>query len=104
MHGRTVGGLRSADRCKDRVDGRDHGHGMTCATPVADSGLLPEKGANSDLWIMADPLLHRRIRMTEDSMTQGGCPVAHGSAAHPTQGGGNRQWWPNRLNLKVLHK
>ncbi|MFC9704854.1 catalase/peroxidase HPI [Streptomyces sp. NPDC056943] len=32
----------------------------------------------------------------------GGCPVAHTRAAHPTQGGGNRQWWPNRLNLKIL--
>ncbi|MFJ7125807.1 catalase/peroxidase HPI [Streptomyces sp. NPDC098101] len=34
----------------------------------------------------------------------GGCPVAHGRAAHPTQGGGNNQWWPNRLNLKILAK
>ena len=34
----------------------------------------------------------------------GGCPVAHGRAPHPTQGGGNRNWWPNRLNLKVLAK
>ncbi|MFI6559852.1 catalase/peroxidase HPI [Streptomyces sp. NPDC050534] len=34
----------------------------------------------------------------------GGCPVAHERAAHPTQGGGNRQWWPERLNLKVLAK
>ncbi|MFH0520770.1 catalase/peroxidase HPI [Streptomyces sp. M41] len=36
--------------------------------------------------------------------TGGGCPVAHGRAAHPTQGGGNRQWWPERLNLKILAK
>lgn len=34
----------------------------------------------------------------------GGCPVAHGRAPHPTQGGGNRQWWPERLNLKILSK
>ncbi|MDH6625697.1 catalase-peroxidase [Streptomyces sp. LBL] len=34
----------------------------------------------------------------------GGCPVAHGRAAHPTQGGGNRQWWPERLNVKILAK
>ncbi|MFE6845321.1 catalase/peroxidase HPI [Streptomyces sp. NPDC057686] len=41
-----------------------------------------------------------------DARTEGagGCPVAHGRAAHPTQGGGNRQWWPERLNLKVLAK
>ncbi|MFF5504825.1 catalase/peroxidase HPI [Streptomyces roseolus] len=35
----------------------------------------------------------------------GGCPVPHGQrASHPTQGGGNRQWWPNRLNLRILAK
>lgn len=34
----------------------------------------------------------------------GGCPVAHERASHPTQGGGNRQWWPDRLNLKILAK
>ncbi|KOX10018.1 catalase/peroxidase HPI [Nocardiopsis sp. NRRL B-16309] len=34
----------------------------------------------------------------------GGCPVAHGRAPHPTQGGGNRGWWPNQLNLKILAK
>ena len=33
-----------------------------------------------------------------------GCPVAHGRAPHPTQGGGNRGWWPDRLNLKILAK
>ncbi|WP_156727584.1 catalase/peroxidase HPI [Streptomyces apocyni] len=41
-----------------------------------------------------------------DAKTEGaeGCPVAHGRAAHPTQGGGNRQWWPDRLNVKILAK
>ncbi|MGW8952144.1 catalase/peroxidase HPI [Streptomyces sp. NPDC055709] len=34
----------------------------------------------------------------------GGCPVAHGRAPHPTQGGGNRQWWTDRLNVKILAK
>ncbi|MGX6739333.1 catalase/peroxidase HPI [Streptomyces xantholiticus] len=34
----------------------------------------------------------------------GGCPVAHGRAPHPTQGGENRQWWSERLNLKILAK
>ncbi|MGP4014356.1 catalase/peroxidase HPI [Saccharopolyspora sp. 5N708] len=34
----------------------------------------------------------------------GQCPVAHGRAPHPTQGGGNRQWWPNQLNVKILAK
>src|SRR6185369_12864673 len=31
-------------------------------------------------------------------------PVDHGRAPHPTQGGGNRGWWPDRLNLKILAK
>ncbi|MGW7477190.1 catalase/peroxidase HPI [Nonomuraea muscovyensis] len=35
---------------------------------------------------------------------EGGCPVAHERAPHPTQSGGNRQWWPERLNLKILAK
>ncbi|MFI6705343.1 catalase/peroxidase HPI [Nonomuraea sp. NPDC050478] len=34
---------------------------------------------------------------------EGACPVAH-RAPHPTQGGGNHQWWPDRLNLKILAK
>ena len=25
-------------------------------------------------------------------------------AKHPTEGGGNRDWWPNQLNLKILRK
>ncbi|MFE3455843.1 catalase/peroxidase HPI [Nonomuraea sp. NPDC059194] len=35
---------------------------------------------------------------------EGGCPVAHGRAPHPTQGGGNQRWWPERLNLRILAK
>ncbi|MBF6353922.1 catalase/peroxidase HPI [Nocardia higoensis] len=34
---------------------------------------------------------------------EGGCPVA-GRLRHPLQGGGNHEWWPNQLNLKVLTK
>ncbi|MER6688610.1 catalase/peroxidase HPI [Streptomyces minutiscleroticus] len=40
-----------------------------------------------------------------ESESAGGCPVAHTARApHPTQGDGNRQWWPERLNLKILAK
>jgi catalase-peroxidase len=35
--------------------------------------------------------------------TGNGCPVAH-RAPHPTEGGGNRGWWPDHLNLKILAK
>ncbi|GAA4895902.1 catalase/peroxidase HPI [Streptomyces coeruleoprunus] len=47
---------------------------------------------------------HDAIVVDAKAEGAGGCPVAHGRAAHPTQGGGNQQWWPDRLNLKVLAK
>ncbi|MEU5696508.1 catalase/peroxidase HPI [Actinosynnema sp. NPDC020468] len=34
----------------------------------------------------------------------GGCPVPHGRISHPTEGGSNRDWWPNQLNLRILRK
>ncbi|HEX6351799.1 catalase/peroxidase HPI [Actinophytocola sp.] len=34
----------------------------------------------------------------------GGCPVSVGRLNHPTEGGGNRTWWPNQLNLAILRK
>ncbi len=30
------------------------------------------------------------------------CPVAHGRAAYPSEGGGSHDWWPHRLNVKML--
>ncbi|MEG3631423.1 catalase/peroxidase HPI [Streptomyces poriticola] len=47
---------------------------------------------------------HDAIVTDDKTAEAGGCPVAHGRAPHPTQGGGNRQWWPDRLNLKILAK
>ena len=33
------------------------------------------------------------------------CPVVSvGPRNHPTEGAGNRDWWPNQLNLKILRK
>ncbi|GAB3745758.1 catalase/peroxidase HPI [Amycolatopsis oliviviridis] len=40
--------------------------------------------------------------MNEESA--GGCPVSAGRRNHPTEGAGNRDWWPNQLNLKILRK
>ncbi|MGW5049502.1 catalase/peroxidase HPI [Actinokineospora sp. NPDC004072] len=34
----------------------------------------------------------------------GQCPVSAGRRKHPTEGAGNRDWWPNQLNLKILRK
>jgi catalase-peroxidase len=33
----------------------------------------------------------------------GGCPVVPG-LTHPTMGNANSEWWPNKLNLKILAK
>jgi catalase-peroxidase len=35
---------------------------------------------------------------------EGKCPVAQDRPYHPTEGAGNREWWPNQLNLKILRK
>ncbi|TWD79068.1 catalase-peroxidase [Kribbella amoyensis] len=43
-------------------------------------------------------------RGESNDASQGGCPVAHGAATHPTRGSANRRWWPNQLNLKILAK
>jgi catalase-peroxidase len=40
--------------------------------------------------------------MNEESA--GGCPVKTGRFNHPTEGGSNRSWWPNQLNLSILRK
>ncbi len=33
------------------------------------------------------------------------CPVVHGAPQHATLGGrSNSSWWPNQLNLKILHQ
>jgi catalase-peroxidase len=35
----------------------------------------------------------------------GKCPVVHGAPKHATFGGrSNRDWWPNQLNLRILHQ
>jgi catalase-peroxidase len=47
---------------------------------------------------------HDAVVHDAEAGSESRCPVAHGRAPHPTQGGGNRGWWPNQLNLKVLAK
>ncbi|MGX1750721.1 catalase/peroxidase HPI [Glutamicibacter protophormiae] len=36
--------------------------------------------------------------------TAGQCPVVGTGLVHPTQGNPNTEWWPNKLNLKILAK
>lgn len=44
--------------------------------------------------------------MDAKAMTNAGkCPVFHGSATSPrTSGTTNKDWWPNQLNLNILHQ
>lgn len=40
-----------------------------------------------------------------DAAKVGGCPVHHGGTQHVTLGAkSNADWWPNQLNLKILHQ
>jgi len=53
--------------------------------------------------IIADGEGPEVAEQTGGASAEGGCPVVHGRV-HPTQGDANSQWWPNRLNLKILAK
>ena len=46
---------------------------------------------------------HDRVAAENATSESGGCPVVPG-LTHPTQGDANQDWWPNRLNLKILAK
>ena len=40
-----------------------------------------------------------------DGNNAGKCPVMHGASIQTTHGvRGNKDWWPNQLNLKILHQ
>ena len=47
---------------------------------------------------------HDPVVVEDATPESGGCPVRHGGLTHPTMGDANRDWWPNRLNLKILAK
>ncbi|GIG74904.1 catalase/peroxidase HPI [Planosporangium flavigriseum] len=47
---------------------------------------------------------HDAVVHDAEAGSESRCPVAHGRAPHPTQGGGNRGWWPNSINLQILAK
>jgi catalase-peroxidase len=46
---------------------------------------------------------HPPIAEANTEPAEGGCPVA-GRLKYPAEGGSNRDWWPNQLNLKILQK
>ncbi|HWD06060.1 MAG TPA: catalase/peroxidase HPI [Amycolatopsis sp.] len=39
-----------------------------------------------------------------ETNSEGKCPVHSARMAQPAEGGGNRDWWPNQLNLSILRK
>jgi len=43
-----------------------------------------------------------RVGEMNEEPEEARCPVVH--ASHPTEGAGNRTWWPQQLNLKILRK
>ena len=47
---------------------------------------------------------HDPVVVEDATQESGGCPVAHRGLTHPTMGDANRDWWPSRLNLKILAK
>lgn len=40
----------------------------------------------------------------ENRPTTGKCPVMHGANTNSTSAGGTMSWWPNALNLDILHQ
>lgn len=42
--------------------------------------------------------------MMENRSTTGKCPVMHGANTNSTSAGGTMSWWPNALNLDILHQ
>ena len=47
---------------------------------------------------------HDPVVVEDATPESGGCPVVHGGLTHPTMGDANRDWWPKKLNLKILAK
>ncbi|WP_328412398.1 catalase/peroxidase HPI [Nocardia sp. NBC_00403] len=50
------------------------------------------------------PQEHPPIGEANTEPAESGCPVMSGRLKYPTEGGSNRDWWPNQLNLKILQK
>ena len=96
-----------------------------CLTPSDDHGFVIDE-AEVVYWGLLPRLLRRpavpdhttpplpgRIPMTEHDAAvgdmnspgeRGRLPRRPRRSRHPTEGAGNRDWWPDRLNLKILAK
>src|SRR6202451_3260603 len=74
-------------------------HFLNIADQTSPEGLLMAENHDP---IIADGEAPEVAEETGGASAEG-CPVVHGRV-HPTQGDANSQWWPNRLNLKILAK
>lgn len=45
-----------------------------------------------------------KMTASPDTTKQGQCPVAHGAAPQGASGRTNKDWWPNQIDLSVLHQ
>ncbi len=51
------------------------------------------------------PQHNAKVGDMQSEESEASCPVATvGPRHHPTEGAGNRDWWPNQLNLRILRK
>ncbi|WP_280263642.1 catalase/peroxidase HPI [Nocardia wallacei] len=50
------------------------------------------------------PQEHPPIGEANTEPAENGCPVISGRLKYPAEGGSNRDWWPNQLNLRILQK
>ncbi|KAJ1683832.1 hypothetical protein LUZ63_020977 [Rhynchospora breviuscula] len=67
---------------------------------LATAACEPSRGRH-----VTDQSSEHVTRETEMNEETGGCPVAHADRMlHPAEGGSNRDWWPNQLNLSILRK
>ncbi|MFP5020040.1 catalase/peroxidase HPI [Pseudonocardia phyllosphaerae] len=53
---------------------------------------------------MSDDQNSQTIAQDLNREEEGGCPIGADRIPHPTEGGGNLDWWPDALNLKILRK
>ena len=70
-----------------------------CAPTAPPQPVVPERHAPIPGRISVSDQ-RRRCRRHERGRARAGCPVSAGRSNHPTEGGSNRDWWPNQLNLK----
>ncbi len=45
-----------------------------------------------------------KVMHNEESSNEAKCPFLHGAATTPDKGTSNRNWWPNQLDISILHQ